>query len=187
MIVVLTVLRYLWLGELKSTLSKHTGPIFALKWNKKGDYLLTGSVDQSAIVGMWRQKNGSNNLNFIQVQNLNIESRENSIKRALGENFLKCYEWFWFGFDILSRSNTWCWSAQQCVFCHKFHRQYDICLQNWRNPPYKNFCWAPGLFTSPYFVELRYNDIFQCWNCTLLWGRVHPQKLNMSGKVNYID
>jgi len=37
-------------GELWSILSKHKGPIFSLKWNKKGDYLLTGSCDQSAIV-----------------------------------------------------------------------------------------------------------------------------------------
>ncbi|WVZ09269.1 hypothetical protein V8G54_013799 [Vigna mungo] len=36
--------------ELRSTLSKHKGPIFSLKWNKKGDYLLTGSCDRSAIV-----------------------------------------------------------------------------------------------------------------------------------------
>lgn len=39
-----------WLGELRSTLSKHKGPIFSLKWNKKGDYLLTGSCDKTAIV-----------------------------------------------------------------------------------------------------------------------------------------
>ncbi|XP_039011660.1 LOW QUALITY PROTEIN: WD40 repeat-containing protein HOS15-like [Hibiscus syriacus] len=38
------------LGELRSTLSKHKGPIFSLKWNKKGDYLLTGSFDKTAIV-----------------------------------------------------------------------------------------------------------------------------------------
>lgn len=37
-------------GELKSTLSKHKGPIFSLKWNKKGDYILTGSCDETAIV-----------------------------------------------------------------------------------------------------------------------------------------
>lgn len=37
-------------GELISTLSKHKGPIFSLKWNKKGDYLLTGSCDKTAIV-----------------------------------------------------------------------------------------------------------------------------------------
>jgi len=37
-------------GDLKSTLSRHKGPIFSLKWNKKGDYLLTGSCDKTAIV-----------------------------------------------------------------------------------------------------------------------------------------
>jgi WD40 repeat protein len=26
------------------------GPIFSLKWNKKGDYLLSGSVDKTAII-----------------------------------------------------------------------------------------------------------------------------------------
>lgn len=41
---------YVCPGELKSTLSKHKGPIFSLKWNKKGDYLLTGSCDKTAIV-----------------------------------------------------------------------------------------------------------------------------------------
>lgn len=49
------------LGELRSTLNKHKGPIFSLKWNKKGDFLLSGSVDKSAIVwdiktGEWRQQ-----------------------------------------------------------------------------------------------------------------------------------
>lgn len=39
-----------------STLNKHKGPIFSLKWNKKGDYLLSGSVDKTAIV--WDLKNG---------------------------------------------------------------------------------------------------------------------------------
>lgn len=48
-------------GELISTLNKHKGPIFSLKWNKKGDFLLSGSVDKTAIVwdvktGEWRQQ-----------------------------------------------------------------------------------------------------------------------------------
>lgn len=43
-------------GDLRSTLSKHKGPIFSLKWNKKGDYLLTGSCDKTAIV--WDVKAG---------------------------------------------------------------------------------------------------------------------------------
>ncbi|XP_057500228.1 WD40 repeat-containing protein HOS15-like isoform X1 [Actinidia eriantha] len=37
-------------GESKSILNKHKGPIFSLKWSKKRDYILTGSVDKTAIV-----------------------------------------------------------------------------------------------------------------------------------------
>ncbi len=43
-------------GELVRVLKKHTGPIFSLKWNKKGSYLLSGSVDRTAI--MWDAKTG---------------------------------------------------------------------------------------------------------------------------------
>lgn len=50
-----------YVGELRSTLNKHKGPIFTLKWNKKGDYLLSGSVDKTAIVwdiktAEWKQQ-----------------------------------------------------------------------------------------------------------------------------------
>ncbi|XP_071913354.1 WD40 repeat-containing protein HOS15 isoform X3 [Coffea arabica] len=37
-------------GELKSTLTRHKGPIFSLKWNKKCDYIVTGSCDKTAVV-----------------------------------------------------------------------------------------------------------------------------------------
>ncbi len=37
-------------GVLQHNLEKHKGPIFSLKFNKKGDYLLSGSVDNTAIV-----------------------------------------------------------------------------------------------------------------------------------------
>lgn len=36
-------------GTVKFVMTKHSGPIFSLKWNKKGDVLLTGSVDKTAI------------------------------------------------------------------------------------------------------------------------------------------
>lgn len=36
---------------------KHKGPIFSLKWNKKGDSLLSGSVDKTAII--WDAKTGA--------------------------------------------------------------------------------------------------------------------------------
>lgn len=33
-------------GNLASTLGQHKGPIFALKWNKKGNYILSAGVDK---------------------------------------------------------------------------------------------------------------------------------------------
>lgn len=33
-------------GKLVSTLGQHKGPIFALKWNKKGNYILSAGVDK---------------------------------------------------------------------------------------------------------------------------------------------
>jgi transducin (beta)-like 1 len=37
-------------GELRQTLKGHRGPIFSLKWNKRGNFLLSGSYDKSTIV-----------------------------------------------------------------------------------------------------------------------------------------
>ncbi|CAN0537533.1 unnamed protein product, partial [Ectocarpus sp. 12 AP-2014] len=37
-------------GALQHTLEAHEGPIFSLKWNDKGNFLLSGSSDKSAIV-----------------------------------------------------------------------------------------------------------------------------------------
>lgn len=37
-------------GELKSTLIRHRGPIFALKWNSKGNYIVTGGVDKVRVI-----------------------------------------------------------------------------------------------------------------------------------------
>lgn len=44
-------------GMCQQSLVGHAGPIFSLKWNKKGDLLLTGSLDRSAIV--WNAKAGT--------------------------------------------------------------------------------------------------------------------------------
>ena len=37
-------------GDLKSTLGQHKGPIFALKWNKSGNYILSAGVDRTTII-----------------------------------------------------------------------------------------------------------------------------------------
>ena len=33
-------------GKLEKTLGQHKGPIFALKWNKTGNYILSAGVDR---------------------------------------------------------------------------------------------------------------------------------------------
>jgi len=33
-------------GRISSTLGQHKGPIFALKWNKRGNYILSAGVDK---------------------------------------------------------------------------------------------------------------------------------------------
>jgi len=43
--VVMTVLCS-FTGNLASTLGQHKGPIFALKWNKKGNFILSAGVDK---------------------------------------------------------------------------------------------------------------------------------------------
>lgn len=37
-------------GTLERTLGQHKGPIFALKWNKKGNYILSAGVDKTTII-----------------------------------------------------------------------------------------------------------------------------------------
>lgn len=37
-------------GLLASTLGQHKGPIFALKWNKRGNYILSAGVDKTTII-----------------------------------------------------------------------------------------------------------------------------------------
>uniref|UniRef100_A0A8C8C3D1 Uncharacterized protein n=1 Tax=Oncorhynchus tshawytscha TaxID=74940 RepID=A0A8C8C3D1_ONCTS len=37
-------------GDLASTLGQHKGPIFALKWNKKGNFILSAGVDKTTII-----------------------------------------------------------------------------------------------------------------------------------------
>ena len=49
-------------GQLRNTLAKHKGPIFSLKWNKSGDYLLSASVDKTAII--WDTKTGDMKQHF---------------------------------------------------------------------------------------------------------------------------
>ena len=44
-------------GTLERTLGQHKGPIFALKWNKTGNYILSAGVDRTTII--WEASTGS--------------------------------------------------------------------------------------------------------------------------------
>ncbi|XP_050392831.1 F-box-like/WD repeat-containing protein TBL1X [Patella vulgata] len=44
-------------GRLVNTLGQHKGPIFALKWNKRGNYILSAGVDKTTII--WDASSGS--------------------------------------------------------------------------------------------------------------------------------
>lgn len=43
-------------GRLSSTLGQHKGPIFALKWNRRGNYILSAGVDKTTII--WDASSG---------------------------------------------------------------------------------------------------------------------------------
>ena len=43
-------------GRLVSTLGQHKGPIFALKWNKDGNFILSAGVDKTTII--WDAQTG---------------------------------------------------------------------------------------------------------------------------------
>lgn len=46
-------------GNLEHVVSEHTAPVFTLRWNKRGDLLITGSADKGTKVldaNTWRVK-----------------------------------------------------------------------------------------------------------------------------------
>jgi len=49
-------------GEIKETLGQHKGPIFALKWNKSGNYILSAGVDRTTII--WDAHTGKSKQQF---------------------------------------------------------------------------------------------------------------------------
>lgn len=65
-------------GTLKQTLVQHEGPIFSLKWNKEGKYLLSGSADHTSIV--WDAFEGSmkQQFNFHSAPTLDVDWRDNN-------------------------------------------------------------------------------------------------------------
>ncbi|KAK6116269.1 hypothetical protein DH2020_049991 [Rehmannia glutinosa] len=63
--------------DLVSTLNRHKGPIFSLKWNKKGDFLLSGSVDKTAIVWDVKTMECKQQFEFHSAPALDVDWRNN--------------------------------------------------------------------------------------------------------------
>lgn len=57
---------------------KHQGPIFSLKWNRKGELLLTGGVDKSAIVWDIRTGEARQSFTFHQGPTLDVDWRDDT-------------------------------------------------------------------------------------------------------------
>ena len=82
-------------GMCRQSLVGHAGPIFSLKWNKKGDMLLTGSLDKTAIV--WNTKAGtikqqfsfhSGKLHMSRIETM--QSASFTIAWPVSKHWLKC-------------------------------------------------------------------------------------------------
>ncbi len=56
----------------------HSGPIFALKWNPRGNYIATGGVDKTAIV--WEVASGevSQQFSFHRAPTLDVDWQNNT-------------------------------------------------------------------------------------------------------------
>ncbi|GFH09011.1 uncharacterized protein HaLaN_04070, partial [Haematococcus lacustris] len=66
-------------GKLKQTLCKHKAPVFALKWNRKCDLLLSAGVDKTMVV--WDVKSGEPRQVFVSENAgilLDVDWRNNS-------------------------------------------------------------------------------------------------------------
>ena len=55
------LINLIFTGKLERTLGEHKGPIFALKWNKQGNFILSAGVDKTTIIwdsltGMLKQQ-----------------------------------------------------------------------------------------------------------------------------------
>ncbi|KAJ6847092.1 WD40 repeat-containing protein HOS15 [Iris pallida] len=63
--------------RVKEYTKQHKGPIFSLKWNKKGDYLLSGSVDKTAIVWDTKTWEYKQQFDFHSAPTLDVDWRNN--------------------------------------------------------------------------------------------------------------
>ncbi|CAG2214696.1 F-box-like/WD repeat-containing protein TBL1XR1 isoform X2 [Mytilus galloprovincialis] len=64
-------------GRLVNTLGQHKGPIFALKWNKRGNYILSAGVDKTTIIWDASSGNATQQFAFHSAPALDVDWQSN--------------------------------------------------------------------------------------------------------------
>ncbi|XP_054400262.1 cAMP-dependent protein kinase catalytic subunit PRKX-like isoform X1 [Pongo abelii] len=72
-------------GNLASTLGQHKGPIFALKWNRKGNYILSAGVDKTTII--WDAHTGEGKQQFPFHSGTGTFGRVHLVKEKTAKHF----------------------------------------------------------------------------------------------------
>uniref|UniRef100_H2ZDU4 F-box-like/WD repeat-containing protein TBL1XR1 n=1 Tax=Ciona savignyi TaxID=51511 RepID=H2ZDU4_CIOSA len=65
-------------GRLENVLGQHKGPIFALKWNKKGNYILSAGVDKTTIIWDATTGEAKQQFPFHQAPALDVDWQNNT-------------------------------------------------------------------------------------------------------------
>ncbi|XP_069103747.1 F-box-like/WD repeat-containing protein TBL1XR1-A [Argopecten irradians] len=65
-------------GRLVNTLGQHKGPIFALKWNKRGNYILSAGVDKTTIIWDASSGNCTQQFSFHSAPALDVDWQTNA-------------------------------------------------------------------------------------------------------------
>lgn len=142
-------------GRLASTLGQHKGPIFALKWNKRGNYILSAGVDKTTII--WDAALVSNYEIFMTLCSSQTINYLISFLIRSGQ----CTQQFAFhsapALDVDWQSNTSfasC-STDQCI--HVCRLGSDKPIKSFQGHTVSNFTflWAASVCLTSYILQIR--------------------------------
>lgn len=85
-------------GRLASTLGQHKGPIFALKWNKRGNYILSAGVCSFKMPNVCKYSHRLLLFRLIELQLFGMQLRDNVRNNFL---FIPHLHWMSIGKQIL--------------------------------------------------------------------------------------
>ncbi|KAJ3594876.1 hypothetical protein NHX12_004181 [Muraenolepis orangiensis] len=134
-------------GNLASTLGQHKGPIFALKWNKKGNFILSAGVDKTTII--WDAHTGEAKQQFPFHSEQQHLGQDRPIKTFQGHtNEVNAIKW-----DPTGSLLIWSMKQDMCVHDLQAHSK-EIYTIKWSptgpgtNNPSANLMLASASFDS---------------------------------------